>query len=852
MVVLRSFVYTSLLCVANLAEAAEGSHGLPGSSHRHVARHLGKPRQFGQPPNAVRYASQPSASQTSSGSETSTLASITVATPSASLVSATSVQFTSAISSTASAPASNPTQASNSSTLQDIATIHSRRLNTIVNSITGDPSNISTWLADLQADGKWPDSDVDYAAGCDGRKASWPAADHWVRISTMTAAWHGGLQGYDQYVNSSTLFTAIGSGMDYWFNNDFTNVGCLVEGGTDSCPCGTPGYWNTNWYDNVILIPGLVAESCLLLNDTLTQTQLGNCSNISLRAYGAFDHGYSFEAGANILDMAKTGLDQGLLVVNVSLVSDAYRRVHDTIVVQTNISRQVDGIQSDGSFGQHLGLLYNGNYGNVFSNDVLVFETAAAGTSFEAGSESRAALETLYDGHRWMINFNAETQVLHWDLSPVGRFISSPVAAGQASSGIQTNLSMVEELGEQWNSDVLVNYARSLSVNATNANAGALLGNRMFFDNDYMVTRGSGYVTSLKMYSRRTRNTECTNSQNLLGFHLADGVVYTYLHGDEYEDIAAAWDWNLIPGITVDYNATVLDCAHTKYVGVEPFVGGVSDGQVGVAAMRYTNPISKSFSWQKTWFFLEDDVQYVMIANISSKSNAPIFSVLDQRRFREPGVFVNGAGTFGGNFTDPHTMWHGDVGYEFNGANGTYELSVEWGNRTGDWSSTGVWSGQETVNLFSAWLHHKDLNTPISYAVYPAVDYGTFTLKRASTRLTEIQNNASLSALLDEDHDTVFGVFWEESGGSFTFTDKVYGSMKVESSAHATFIYRMDTGNLTVADPSRKLPHLTFKISVEDGLGGPCEWGGESSVTAHFDMTRSDLAGNSVSQILNQ
>lgn len=38
-------------------------------------------------------------------------------------------------------------------------------------------------LADLQADGKWPDSDIDYATGCSGRAANWPAANHWVRIS---------------------------------------------------------------------------------------------------------------------------------------------------------------------------------------------------------------------------------------------------------------------------------------------------------------------------------------------------------------------------------------------------------------------------------------------------------------------------------------------------------------------------------------------------------------------------------------------------------------------------------------------------------------------------------------------
>lgn len=99
------------------------------------------------------------------------------------------------------------------------------------------------------------------------------------------------------------------------------------------------------------------------------------------------------------------------------------------------------------------------------------------------------------------------------------------------------------------------------------------------------VTRGARYVSTLKMYSSRTRNTECINSQNPLGFHLADGTTYTYVTGDEYEDIAAAWDWNMIPGTTVDYGAAPLQCDTANQVGVENFVGGVSTGKLGMAVM---------------------------------------------------------------------------------------------------------------------------------------------------------------------------------------------------------------------------------------------------------------------------
>lgn len=92
-----------------------------------------------------------------------------------------------------------------------------------------------------------------------------------------------------------------------------------------------------------------------------------------------------------------------------------------------------------------------------------------------------------------------------------------------------------------------------------------------------------------------------------------------------------------------------------------------------------------------------------MIANISSKTDASVFSVLDQRRLKGPNVLVEDMEDFlgGGNFTDPRPLWHGDVGYEFRGASGTYELPLEWGNRTDDWSSIGIFlvKKQSTCSL---------------------------------------------------------------------------------------------------------------------------------------------------------
>jgi Polysaccharide lyase family 8, N terminal alpha-helical domain len=101
----------------------------------------------------------------------------------------------------------------------------------------------------------------------------------------------------------------------------------------------------------------------LLFNASLTPAQFKGCSTISARAYDTFYEGKSFLTGANILDVAKIGIDLALITSNASLISEAYIRINNEIVIEPGV--MVDGIKPDGSFGQHGGLLYNGNYGMV-------------------------------------------------------------------------------------------------------------------------------------------------------------------------------------------------------------------------------------------------------------------------------------------------------------------------------------------------------------------------------------------------------------------------------------------------------------------------------------------------------
>ena len=126
-----------------------------------------------------------------------------------------------------------------------------------------------------------------------------------------------------------------------------------------------------------------MGQTCLLLNDTLSPAQLDKCIQMTGRSYGTFGRiidGLGNLTGSNALDVAKIGIDQALLTSNVSLLTDAYQRVHSELQIKNEI--RADGIRDDGSFGlcsirkknrcltksfvgQHGGILYNGNYGEL-------------------------------------------------------------------------------------------------------------------------------------------------------------------------------------------------------------------------------------------------------------------------------------------------------------------------------------------------------------------------------------------------------------------------------------------------------------------------------------------------------
>lgn len=325
----------------------------------------------------------------------------------------------------------------------------------------------------------------------------------------------------------------------------------------------------------------------------------------------------------------------------------------------------------------------------------------------------------------------------------------------------------------------------------------------------------------MKMYSSRTINSECLNVQNPFGFHLSDGAILNYLTGDEYVDTFAIWNWDLVPGITVDLEGTPLKCSTVKQKGRKPFVGGATDGNTGIAVMEYENPINKNLNFKKTAFFFPSGYA-IQVGPVTSKNTtAQLATVLDQRKLNG-NIYVSGElANTNTSYTTVATksIWHNQIGYYFP----TPEvLSVDSTRRTGNWSDIGISGGKVTKQLWTSYIKHSQTNTTgllTQYIVQPNIDQATFQNNVSNgtipISLAFKASSPRVNAAYSSDDKTIAIAFWTAGTYSTPWKSTTITTDKpCVALLHQT---GTNTYRLTVADPTQALTtaiNLTVKIGT--------------------------------------
>ncbi len=193
-----------------------------------------------------------------------------------------------------------------------------------------------------------------------------------------------------------------------------------------------------------------------------------------------------------------------------------------------------------------------------------------------------------------------------------------------------------------------------------------LCGFKTFNQMDRVVCHEEEQAFVLAMSSSRIYNYECINFRNMKGWYHGDGMLYCYYNGLDYDTEY----WNGVnhyrmPGTTADNRerAEVSIAQANEYLSSKDLVGGLGVGDTGVAVMqlesyhsdgqlisaRFYNPSgaygsappahTSTLIAKKAYFFLGGYV-VCLGSEINSEDNAPVYTVLDNRK--DAYMFENG------------------------------------------------------------------------------------------------------------------------------------------------------------------------------------------------------------------
>ncbi|CAN5497417.1 hypothetical protein BH09VER1_BH09VER1_43060 [soil metagenome] len=646
---------------------------------------------------------------------------------------------------------------------------------------------VRTWMKLLTPEGTWPDVNYEDHTG-----GYWRAMDHLTRLKKMCLAYtatEGPLQG------DSALSTAIHSALGHWLKKDYSNP---------------------NWWHNEIGVPRELSAILLLLDSELIPRERAEGVRIVSRAViDSPPHGgRGVLTGQNRVWVAANALTQGLLASDYELVQRARNVIFEEVSVATQpggavpiftrtgrpgevlVSTQ-EGIQPDYSFFQHGPLLQLGNYGLAFAGDSAKWMAILRGTPLAPEPEKIKILrDYILKGERPV------TWKGRMDINACGRQLGPQSPASKGSDVLR--YLQTAKMADPAHPDQYDAAAAQISRDAS----GVPAENRYFWRADFMVHRRPGFHISTRMSSSRVLAAELVNGENQQGGYSGDGATYLYVKGNEYEDIFPVWDWSRLPGVTSPLisDKKLLKPRNWKITNSSDFVGGISDGEYGVATLTLDRD---GLTARKSWFYFDDEIVCLGAGISRSTGDLPIVSSVNQCLARGD-VLVDAGKAQPGilDYTDLKWAWHDGVGYLF-----PEPLPVSLGVRSqeGKWdevSASSKLQGTVTKDVFSIWINHGDKPKENSYAysILPGASVETVKVRSGKPEIVILQNTAALQAVRNVKTDMIQAVFYQpgtlEAGNGKT--------LKVDQPC--LLILDASKNRLVLSDPTQKLTQITVEI----------------------------------------
>lgn len=633
---------------------------------------------------------------------------------------------------------------------EGIKRLHGNVLNNILKS-DGDLEEVNILLDEMKDDGSW--ADIDYLSK---ERGAWSPRNHLSKLLVITRAYQ--TKGNAIYQNKG-VSEKIHLSLNYWLDNDF------------QCP---------NWWYPVIGVPMVLNPIMILMEAELSEEQLKK----SLVILNRCEIG---KTGQNKVWQSGNVLLTSLLTRNIEMVERASASIKEELVVSLN-----EGIQPDWSYHQHGPQLQFGNYGLSYVGDMIKWISILRNTSYSFDENKLAILRNyLLEGQQWVIWKD------QMNISSCGRqlFIDSQESKAKKLSNSIKGMEVLDpDFSYQY---VKANDYLSLS------------GNKHFWRSDYHIQRNPNYYFSVKMCSERVIGAESCNSENIQGYYMGDGAAFLYQSGEEFTNIFPFWDWKKIPGTTIhqdDEPLPILTCS--GYRIESDFVGGVSDGESGIAVMKY---VRNGLTANKSWFMIDNKI-VCLGSGVSSSEGFPVTTSVSQS-------YLNGEALIKlenlvktakerEELLDPLWVLHNNTGYLFpKGGN----LILETNTVEGSWNRVAKRYPDDRIkaDIFKLWFEHGKNPKAGSYA-YIIVPNTT------ERQMTELESNSPFKIINNESLQAVESFDGSSAGISFYKAGKanIFGGIEVNQACLVMLEKQNKDIKISVSDPTQKLTEI--QITLKD------------------------------------
>jgi chondroitin AC lyase len=679
---------------------------------------------------------------------------------------------------------------------QDVAQLTQNLINmNLINPPTSYDRLIGVYISNLKPDGSWVD--INYT---DTNPATWPSNNHVGRLQKMAGAY---ITNGSKFNHNETLLNASLLALRWWYT------------AFPICP--------TNWFYTLIGVNMAWGPTCLIFRNqgVLTDADIAGCdrylykTNLTYSAVAADFTNFAWASG-NIFY-------RGAFNNNETEINDTVWKLAPQIALLPGFSSF--GPKVDGAFFYHGLMDYIGGYGQVFYSSMMQFTAYwFVNTSFQEAFLQNGRgdlLGRLVVQSQLHVNFPSNT----FELTACGRGIGMHCCGnplGDYANGM-ANVVSDPQLAQQ-----LRDY-HNRSVTRRN-DPPIYIQNWHFWISDYVAHRRPNWNTFVRMVSKRTNMYEtCMNGQNLLGMHFTDGVTLTYFDGTDYFLNLAAMNFNMLPGTTLESNAPLV-CNNNAQKGYSNFVGGVSQGTVGVSAFDFGAAYNGTVRAKKSYFFFENCF-VALGANVTwnaAANNGPVITTIEQRPMVSNFSWsVDNLlhSTLNQSQQIGSISWfhQGSIGYIIPG-NIAQKVNFYCGNQTGSWNafSHAFSSGYATARFLTVGIEHTMQGSGYEYIVVPNVTLSDF--KAQVNNLTQdiaiVQRDNLASAVVQKSTGVAELIFWKAGYVVVPQLSTTKGQFNISVSAPCALVIQFISSSsvqVSASDPTQLLKSVVISLASADG-----------------------------------